>query len=378
MKKSTKPFITLMIPTRERANTLKFTLETALDQLTDNYEIIVSDNLSQDNTEGVVRALCDPRIRYINTGRRLSMCDNFEFALNHARGDYVVAIGDDDGIMPGAVCKMQRCIESYPSLLYTWTCHTYVWPTEGSKPYVYYFARRSRPAEITLEKLVRFSLAWGGLRFARLPNVYHSLVSRKVLGEVRARTGRVFHSTQPDVFLSFALPVFADTAVHVGEPLTVYGRSVKAADQWRMARNPNEPMAVRLRRFFEEYAGYRMHRTLYPAVPPNVNMLADAILVAMDLFPEYYRQMSFNYDAFWAWEQAYWNIDSVICILKRRAEIRMHHSLSVPQFLSRYLVARSFALRAHFLEVLRRWRTERNCPENIRDFVLLMGRKGRI
>ncbi|MGZ8158598.1 MAG: glycosyltransferase family 2 protein, partial [Methylobacter sp.] len=63
---------TVIIPTRDRAETLEATLRTCLRQTYENFEIIVSDNCSGDNTKEIVDGLHDPRIRYINPGRRLS------------------------------------------------------------------------------------------------------------------------------------------------------------------------------------------------------------------------------------------------------------------------------------------------------------------
>ncbi len=72
---------TVIIPTRERADTLYYSLKTCVTQDYDDLEILVSDNFSQDNTREVVESFKDPRIRYINTGKRVSMSDNWEFAV---------------------------------------------------------------------------------------------------------------------------------------------------------------------------------------------------------------------------------------------------------------------------------------------------------
>src|SRR5260221_11421836 len=95
--------LSIVIPTRERAETLGFTLRTALAQTTNNYEVIVSDNFSQDNTKSVVAKAADHRVRYVNTERRMSMCDNWEIALDHSRGKYIIFIVDEDAIMPDAL-----------------------------------------------------------------------------------------------------------------------------------------------------------------------------------------------------------------------------------------------------------------------------------
>src|SRR4051812_40299444 len=112
------PLVTLAIPTRDRADTLAYTLATALGQDSEDFEILVSDNFSSDQTREVVFAIEDSRLRYVNTGRRVSMTDNFEFALNHARGKYVIYIGDDDGLMQGAVAALKKMVDLFPSAIY--------------------------------------------------------------------------------------------------------------------------------------------------------------------------------------------------------------------------------------------------------------------
>jgi len=79
----TTPRFTVIIPTRERAATLRHCLATVTAQDFASLEILVSDNCSSDETAAVVAANGDPRIRYLNTGRRLSMSHNWEFALGY-------------------------------------------------------------------------------------------------------------------------------------------------------------------------------------------------------------------------------------------------------------------------------------------------------
>src|SRR5690606_25949425 len=99
-EKSARPKITVIIPTRERCDVFVSALKTVTGQNYDDLEILVSDNFSQDATEEVARQSNDPRVRYLNTGRRLSMAHNWEFALEHATGDWVTIVGDDDGLLP--------------------------------------------------------------------------------------------------------------------------------------------------------------------------------------------------------------------------------------------------------------------------------------
>ena len=87
--------ISIVIPSRDRAKYLKYSLQTALAISDQNLEILVSDNASEDNTKELVKSFSDSRLRYINTGARISMRANFELALKASRGDYVIFFGDD-------------------------------------------------------------------------------------------------------------------------------------------------------------------------------------------------------------------------------------------------------------------------------------------
>jgi cellulose synthase/poly-beta-1,6-N-acetylglucosamine synthase-like glycosyltransferase len=68
---SAKIKFNVIIPTRERMDTLRHCLRTVVAQDYDPLNIIVSDNFSQDGTREVVAEFNDPRITYVNTGRRV-------------------------------------------------------------------------------------------------------------------------------------------------------------------------------------------------------------------------------------------------------------------------------------------------------------------
>ncbi len=106
-----EPKITVVVPTRDRYETLQYALKTCTSQNYDNLTILVSDNYSHDQTKDVVSAFPDPRLLYINTGKRLSMSDNWEFGLSQVNGGYVLFLGDDDGLLPGAIRDLANLIE---------------------------------------------------------------------------------------------------------------------------------------------------------------------------------------------------------------------------------------------------------------------------
>lgn len=372
-----KPFISVIIPTRERADTLLFAIKTALDQKSDNYEVIVSDNFSQDNTKKVVESFHDPRLVYVNSGRRLSMCDNYEFGLEHAKGEYVIFIGDDDAIMPGAIDALQLTIKSNPNLVYSWPMSLYIWPKDG-KEASSYLSPNTRPFETNLKKIATRFIAVMR-ESGQLPSVYHGAVSKSILDMIRKQTGRVFHSTQPDVFTSFAIPVFCDTAINVGYAVTVSGRSPKA----NSAVGYDKDSRINTEKMLKEYQGYNIHSSLFPKIDLLANVIQDSILVAMDKFPQFYRGINFNYNAMWAFivfQAGFfkWNI-SIKEIIQKRRQIRHYHSFSVLQFLKYCIINKlvllysyrnPVALYRSFLRKIKKFSPfVGNVPDNIYDFV---------
>jgi glycosyltransferase involved in cell wall biosynthesis len=371
---STAPLISVVIPTRERARTLHHTLRTVLAQPGDRFEVIVSDNVSEDGTRDVVEGLADPRLRYVRTDRRLSMCDNWDFAFRHVRGRYAIVIGDDDALAVGAIPDLERFVLERPFPVYYWEPSIYKWPSKESGPRLSRWARSSRTEAVALRPRVAFSFRWGGLAYMRLPLLYHALVSMDVLDRIRQRTGRLFHSTQPDVFMAFALPVFCDEALWIGRSVTHYGEAEDRSATHTIGKEESE-LAVKIDRFLREYGDYPLHATLCPAVPFWVNMIPDAMLVARDLFPEYYRDIPFDYDAMWAFLWRYWRFDTISGIAARRREFRRYH----PFHLVRYWGIMSIHLASEGRMALRRLagrsRTDvpmPDCPTNIYDFARRM------
>ena len=369
------PLLSVIIPTRERAETLQYTLRTALDQSSQNFEVIVSDNFSQDNTAEVVRSLSDPRIRLINPGRRLSMCDNWDFALLHAAGNYVMFIGDDDAVIPGALDKLEASIQTTHCLAYCWPRPTYVWPMDGKPARVSHLPPTTQASEINLENLARVVVSMAGWRWSLIPCMYHSAVAKRIPDSIREKTGRVFHSMAPDVFMSMAVPVFAKTAIDLGYCVSVTGQSQKSNSGIIGRPDRHEYFD----QFIQEYGDYKIHPTLFPEMPMALKMTPDSVLVAMDKFPDFYGGMKFNYDAMWALlcrvnysDDLKYNLTR-FDIIRKRQQIRRYHPFDVGHFLLYSAFHQAAAMRSRIRSRILRLRgLVKHPPDNIQDFAKVL------
>ena len=105
-----QPKVSLIIPVKDRKDYLYHTLRTCMAQDYENFEIIVADDASTDGTKEMVRAMAamDSRITFIDRPVRVGMRDNFEDALSRIKEGYVIALGGDDGVQPGALVEWWR------------------------------------------------------------------------------------------------------------------------------------------------------------------------------------------------------------------------------------------------------------------------------
>lgn len=92
------PLVSVIIPTFNRANLLRKAIRSVADQVGDGFEIIISDNCSQDHTCDVVSEfLDDPRVFYSRNDRNLGMVGNWRKAIYElARGEWFILMSDDD------------------------------------------------------------------------------------------------------------------------------------------------------------------------------------------------------------------------------------------------------------------------------------------
>ena len=94
-----QPFFSIVIPTYNRADLLKCAISSFLAQNFGDFEIIVSDNNSTDNTRKVIESFQDKRITYSKNNENTGVMPNVKKLILMARGKYIITQGDDDVIL---------------------------------------------------------------------------------------------------------------------------------------------------------------------------------------------------------------------------------------------------------------------------------------
>ncbi|TAE60679.1 MAG: glycosyltransferase family 2 protein [Nostocales cyanobacterium] len=115
--------VSVCIPTYNRAGLLPYAVNSVLNQTYTDFELIICDDGSTDNTTEVVSKWNDPRIRYIrqpvNGGRSRNMRSGFEAAT----GDYFIKFDDDDAITPEFLEKTVKVLDVNANIDFVCTNH---------------------------------------------------------------------------------------------------------------------------------------------------------------------------------------------------------------------------------------------------------------
>lgn len=114
------PIVSVLIPTYNRALFICEAIASVLTQTFSDFEIIIVDDGSTDNTEMLIREFSDSRIIYIkqkNKGRSHAR----NVALSCARGRYIAFLDSDDVYLSGKLALQVSYLDSHPhvGMLYT-------------------------------------------------------------------------------------------------------------------------------------------------------------------------------------------------------------------------------------------------------------------
>ena len=91
------PKVTILVPTYNRAGLLPEALQSALSQTYNNFELVILDDASTDNTKEVIQHfLKDSRVRYVAHPRNIGIAANRNHGLSLAQGQYIAMLDSDD------------------------------------------------------------------------------------------------------------------------------------------------------------------------------------------------------------------------------------------------------------------------------------------
>jgi len=130
------PYVSIIMSTYNRANLLPRAIESALNQTYKNFEFIIVDDASPDNTEEVVRQYQkkDGRIIYLKNQSNSKIQITLNNGLRAAKGKYIARIDDDDAWMDAEKLKKQiEFLENNPDYMIVGTGSAAIFKAKGIK-----------------------------------------------------------------------------------------------------------------------------------------------------------------------------------------------------------------------------------------------------
>jgi glycosyltransferase involved in cell wall biosynthesis len=282
----------VLIPTRNRLEYLKYAIASVLKQNYDSWELIVSDNASTEDVGKYVRSLNEPRIKYSRSEKFLTVTESWNRCVDLCSGDYVIMLGDDDILLKGYFEITDQLLENHqqPELIYT-NSYLYIYPgvlanfPKGT--FQTFGALNGMPKceePFCLDLSTRLSIVQGTLRFCTpySTNMQHVLIHRLLLERVK-KENKFFHSPYPDIYVMSALFIEAQKVLIYPKEMVVVGVTPKSHGYY--AFNNKQKEAVEFLNVSNEVASIpNMQHLLFPPY----NSVQTLWLAAIHLLGHYF------------------------------------------------------------------------------------------
>lgn len=117
-----KPLVTVCVPTFNRSRDLMGTLFDLTQQQTfRDFEILISDDGSTDDTAQRVSLLDDPRIHYTRNARNIGLYANFDHLIRSCDSEFICTYHDHDIYLPTILQRSLELLKKYPTAQYAHT-----------------------------------------------------------------------------------------------------------------------------------------------------------------------------------------------------------------------------------------------------------------
>lgn len=126
-----KEFVSVIMPTYNCGRFIRESIDSVLAQTYNNWELLIVDDCSTDETERVVRSFSDPRIRYMRNNQNQGAALTRNSALREAKGRYIAFLDSDDLWLPE---KLEKQVAFMQQNGYAFTYHNYTEIDERSQP----------------------------------------------------------------------------------------------------------------------------------------------------------------------------------------------------------------------------------------------------
>lgn len=126
LTESTRPTVSVVIPTFNRPGYLRSAISSVIDQTFKDIEVLVQDNASVEDPTPMVAALGDSRVRIFRNATNIGQTANILTACIRATGKYIAVLGDDDVWQPNFLATLVPPLENDPEIVVSFCAHDWM------------------------------------------------------------------------------------------------------------------------------------------------------------------------------------------------------------------------------------------------------------
>jgi len=214
-------------------------IDSVLNQTFKDFELIVVDNYSGDNTESIVKSYSDNRIRYFKNRNKGLVSINRNYGIKKSCGEYIAFLDDDDLWLPEKLEKQVELLDSNNAagLVYS---DSYIIDSNGDlREHTYFYSRKPVAGNVLNELLLNNPIP-----------LLTTIVKRELLNKVGGFNPRYKIAQDYDLWLRMAeyCPIdfieqpLAKFRVHSGgsyqrDVVIAYQEELQIMDYWLDRKN---------------------------------------------------------------------------------------------------------------------------------------------
>ncbi|MCS6771588.1 MAG: glycosyltransferase [Kiritimatiellae bacterium] len=110
------PLVTVLMPARNASAHIETAIRSILGQTWRDFELLVIDDASEDDTAERVNRFRDPRIRLLKNAQRLKLSGSLNIGIREARGTWIARMDADDIAHPARLARQLRFLNRHPDV----------------------------------------------------------------------------------------------------------------------------------------------------------------------------------------------------------------------------------------------------------------------
>jgi glycosyltransferase involved in cell wall biosynthesis len=238
--KDQTPLFSILIPTRDRPALTKDLIASILDQNFTDFELIIADNSTNNDTQEVLNKIEDHRVINYRTGN-LNMADNWEAGIEKCSGLYLLLFSDKMVLKQNSLEYLADYITKYSPSCINWNIDSFF-----DKELTYLNNKSLEKTNILDTSSILKEILNSEFDSVKVPCHCNSAISMSVIKSIKTISGRVCMQLNPDYTLAYQVLLNLDEIHDLGHSLSIlrypslkigYGNGTSFMQKGEQAKN---------------------------------------------------------------------------------------------------------------------------------------------